>query len=74
MKKILVVGIIMLFVGSGITSVTSSNLNDNEICSKWRQPFRNPFFLKECIFNQLLKNKTPKNPNFNYIHKKLYKV
>ena len=48
-KKTLVFSIVILFIGAGITSVTSLNLKNNEICPKWRQLYKEPIF--PCGFN-----------------------
>ena len=43
-RKGLVIGIIVLFIGMSVISGTSLNFKNKEICPKWRQLYRDPFF------------------------------
>ena len=55
-KKALTVGIIVLFIGMSVISGTSLNLKNKENCTKWRQLYRDPYFLSGF------------KPNFEFIY------
>ena len=50
-RKVLILGIIVLFIGASIISATSLNLYNKNRCPKWIQSTREPFFPRGIIPN-----------------------